>query len=742
MDTADRAAGDSRDEKRWERLAAKHLAELRGYQTPMQVCPRGCEHHEPARRDIVTRTRFGRARMHVKFCFETKNCPLCGAPLIRSCARCGNAIFAPIPNRCRFCGMPPPWAVERRSDSDRGGVQRWREENGVNAPAIPLYRNPKHGGIWVVEGDITRIDVDAIVSNDDVDGQMWSQVSRAIKGAAGSDVERMARENRPYKLGQAWWTKAGALKLRGIIHVAAVGREGQSSLATVRDCLDNAIQLAKDERCGSLGVAAIGSNLASVLPKQWFREFAEVALAHLGRRVVTTYQPLDVVLVLYECPDFEAIVSFLQRAVWDSWVKLGRDRAGEPTVRLESRLRGVLRQTRWPGPDVDDEVVDLFYRWNLLERRIKGPAIVDIDMLGGETDGGRRPFRKRAKASRAVDGLLDLVEPETLIGEKLRAARAVLATLQGRPMPFVDYVEQTLGVTPVEIEERVIDGQHRLVTELLAAAGYPHTEEGVRRIQSESAIGEDEIRDELSAAVENVVPRVYEAIELDKDDWVPFEIEFVARDAYWSNWTDTDPATGGLRLQVNTHKRIAWWPGKAEMLALHEIGGHVCQAVMWRRQIDQGELPRTAGVSTVFGPEAFCLEGLAQSLSWLLPQNPLSEPARRAQEMSHLGVLVWNNVHLMLHAGKSTEDALSYARRWAPGYRSEEAATKQADEIRNDPILRTYLYAYGASAYYYRTLADSLDVEARTAFLRDLYARPISFEELSKRLGKTLPSSA
>jgi hypothetical protein len=84
--------------------------------------------------------------MRTDFVWETMDCPLCGAPMVRRCARCNNDIFAPITDRCRFCGLPPPWAAERQADSDHFSIQRWRDEEGVNAPAIPLYKNPRQRG--------------------------------------------------------------------------------------------------------------------------------------------------------------------------------------------------------------------------------------------------------------------------------------------------------------------------------------------------------------------------------------------------------------------------------------------------------------------------------------------------------------------------------------------------------------------------------------------------------------------
>ena len=258
---------------RWRRAEADNVDDLRGYRVPVQVCPRGCDHHELARRDLLIRTAFsGRAEMHTAFTFETTNCPECGARMARRCARCKHEILAPVVDRCRFCGLPQAWAAERRAGADRASIRLWRpepddvreSERRVHDPALLLYRRKDRGDIWVLDGDITRLDVDAIVSNDDVDGQMWAQVARAIRVAAGEGVERLAQEGKPFRLGHAGVTAPGSLQqLKGIVHVAAMSRHGESTLDTVRECLVAALKVAAAERYESSGVAAQGTTWRS-----------------------------------------------------------------------------------------------------------------------------------------------------------------------------------------------------------------------------------------------------------------------------------------------------------------------------------------------------------------------------------------------------------------------------------------------------------------------------------------------
>jgi len=329
---------------RWQMFEFRRNEDLQGDRTPIQVCPRGCDYHKQARRELVARTRLsGRAATHVAYSFETTNCPKCGARLARSCVRCHRDIVTPLADLCHFCGLPQPWASERRAGVERASLLRWREgEEQANAPADQLYTANEHGGVWVIEGDVSQLNVDTVISDDDVDGQMWAQVARAIKLAAGEGVERLAQEGKPFKLGHAWWTSAGAIQqMQGIVHVASMNRNGEAKVEAMRECLAAAFELAGEHQCESIGVAAIGSGPASISLSQWSRVFSDVAVEHLDllackRRAEAEEAPppLSIVLVLFEPPDFAADRALLERAFWYAWAKAGRPRTGEPKVEL------------------------------------------------------------------------------------------------------------------------------------------------------------------------------------------------------------------------------------------------------------------------------------------------------------------------------------------------------------------------------------------------------------------------
>lgn len=304
---------------------ARHLREAMGsYRTPIQVCPRGCS-HEVARRENVTRTRAsGWAQVRVRFSFETNNCSVCGSALTDHCSRCNRRIWGPMVDRCRFCGLPHPWAAERLATQGRTRPRPWRDDGLTRAPAIPLRDVPPHGEFLVIEGEITTFNVDCIVSNDDVEGRMWSAVASTIKAAAGKDVERQSVSRGPYLLGDAWQTDGGQIENTRILHVAAMDRRGQrGGIKTIRKCVSAALTLAREEELHSVALAAIGSGPEAVPMETWLQEVADEIVRYLHDPPPLVKQapdrdpahPVAVLLILFEQADFDKCVAQLNAAI-------------------------------------------------------------------------------------------------------------------------------------------------------------------------------------------------------------------------------------------------------------------------------------------------------------------------------------------------------------------------------------------------------------------------------------------
>ncbi|HUE12588.1 MAG TPA: macro domain-containing protein [Planctomycetaceae bacterium] len=164
-----------------------------------------------------------------------------------------------------------------------------------------------------MEGDITTFAIDAVISNDDVEGRMWAAVASSIKSAAGADIERDSVSRGPYSLGSAWFTYGGNLPTKGVIHVAAMDRNGKSGgLDTIRTCVRSALEEAVKRQMESVALAPIGTYPQTVALDTWLKEIAPEVLKFFRD---TASVKLAVLLVLYEPDNFNELVQLLRESV-------------------------------------------------------------------------------------------------------------------------------------------------------------------------------------------------------------------------------------------------------------------------------------------------------------------------------------------------------------------------------------------------------------------------------------------
>jgi O-acetyl-ADP-ribose deacetylase (regulator of RNase III) len=85
----------------------------------------------------------------------------------------------------------------------------------------------------VVKGDITKLQVDAIVNAANRYLEMGGGVAGAIKKAGGAVIEREARVYAPINIGEAVSTSGGKLKARYVIHAPTMKTPGPTNRENV-----------------------------------------------------------------------------------------------------------------------------------------------------------------------------------------------------------------------------------------------------------------------------------------------------------------------------------------------------------------------------------------------------------------------------------------------------------------------------------------------------------------------------
>jgi O-acetyl-ADP-ribose deacetylase (regulator of RNase III) len=135
----------------------------------------------------------------------------------------------------------------------------------------------------VVEGDITRLDVDAIANAANNHLWMGAGVAGAIKRAGGEEIEREAVSKGPIEVGDAVATGAGRLSARWVIHGAVMGQDLRTDAGLIRRTTARCFDVADGLGAEAIALPAFGTGVGGFPLDECARLMVEVARAHEPR---------------------------------------------------------------------------------------------------------------------------------------------------------------------------------------------------------------------------------------------------------------------------------------------------------------------------------------------------------------------------------------------------------------------------------------------------------------------------
>ncbi len=120
--------------------------------------------------------------------------------------------------------------------------------------------------IEALHGDITKLEVDAIVNAANTHLYMGGGVAGAIKRAGGEEIEKEAVKKGPIKIGEAIVTSAGKLKAKFVIHAPTMELDFKTDEEKVRKAMIAALKKAEELGIESIAFPALGTGVGG-LPK-------------------------------------------------------------------------------------------------------------------------------------------------------------------------------------------------------------------------------------------------------------------------------------------------------------------------------------------------------------------------------------------------------------------------------------------------------------------------------------------
>lgn len=143
--------------------------------------------------------------------------------------------------------------------------------------------------IYVWRGDISTLEVDALVNPANNHLWMGAGVAGALKRGGGPDVEREAVAKGPIDIGAAISTTAGNLPAKRVIHAAVMGQDLRTSAKIIREATTSALTVASEEGLKSLALPGFGTGVGGFPREEAARQMVG-AVAEFGAGGSTTVE--------------------------------------------------------------------------------------------------------------------------------------------------------------------------------------------------------------------------------------------------------------------------------------------------------------------------------------------------------------------------------------------------------------------------------------------------------------------
>lgn len=165
--------------------------------------------------------------------------------------------------------------------------------------------------IQLLQGDITVLEVDAIVNAANNDLILGGGVAGAIRAKGGPAIQQECNKIGAIKVGDAAVTSAGALKAKYVIHAASMALGGETTAGSLRNSVRNTLLKTEHYNITTIAFPAIGTGVAGFPAAGCARIMLDEVLSYLEKKPHLS----KVYFVLYEKIIFQAFKEELEEMI-------------------------------------------------------------------------------------------------------------------------------------------------------------------------------------------------------------------------------------------------------------------------------------------------------------------------------------------------------------------------------------------------------------------------------------------
>jgi len=216
------------------------------------------------------------------------------------------------------------------ADGNQECSNAWSDIIASCAPDLRAFARKKAAmtvadKIVLQRGDLTEMDVDAIVNAANNDLQLGGGLAGVIRRKGGDAIQWECNEIGAIPVGGAAITSGGKLKARHVIHAASMQLGGQTAARALRTSTAHALRIAAEKGLHTIAFPAIGTGIGG-FPVE---ECAEIMLSEVARHFTGPSTLERVCFVLFDANSLGAFENAL-REMKDRGESHKSTRAAEP----------------------------------------------------------------------------------------------------------------------------------------------------------------------------------------------------------------------------------------------------------------------------------------------------------------------------------------------------------------------------------------------------------------------------
>jgi O-acetyl-ADP-ribose deacetylase len=137
--------------------------------------------------------------------------------------------------------------------------------------------------IVLLQGDLTEMDVDAVVNAANNDLQLGGGVAGAIRRKGGDQIQRECNDIGSILVGGAAITSGGKLRARFVIHAASMQLGGETTAHALRSSTAHCLRIAAEKGLRTIAFPAVGTGIAGFSVPECARIMLREVAEHLKK---------------------------------------------------------------------------------------------------------------------------------------------------------------------------------------------------------------------------------------------------------------------------------------------------------------------------------------------------------------------------------------------------------------------------------------------------------------------------